>query len=201
MAPSLRLCAVLLVAHHAACSYLAFAPAAVRRSCRTATLTQVRAIEEDEAYELLAKFDENSDDNDFDDDVTDVSDDDVEDLLFMYDTKGSLKPGSTRPSIERLQRELAGGATLVDARSAAAWQRASRADALHCPASAIRSDDELPAALRQLDKQASLFVFSGFDDGGADAAAAADALREKGFTDARALDESFEALQAQLPAA
>lgn len=146
-------------------------------------------------------FEEVEEDDDFDDDAYAGGELDA-DSLFNFDDRGHLKASAIKPHLRQMQEAVgSGSASLLDVRPANEHKKASRADALHVPLEALLLEDGTPsAALATLDASKPLYVFSSFTRT-EDAYKAASALADAGFTDVRALDDSFEALQAQVPAA
>ena len=145
-----------------------------------------------------------SGDDDDDDDYDDGDDfggfEDEADSLFNFDDSGNMKAGAVRPHLKLMMETIASGsATLLDVRSADEWRKANRADAKHCALKELLAQgDQPPVALAEMDPSSPLYVVSSFKRP-EDAYAAADSLRDRGFTDVRTLDDSFEALQAQVP--
>ena len=129
-----------------------------------------------------------------DDDDDAISDEDVEDLFFMFDSKGSPKAWAVKPHLQTMVDEIkSGDAMLLDIRSAAAWKAGHLNIATSCPLAGLAL--ELEAA--PWDKALIVYTHSGFGDEEA-AYTAAEALTASGY-DARPLAEPFEALKVQLP--
>ena len=133
-----------------------------------------------------------------DDDDDEFSDEETE-SLFNFDNTGAAKPGALKPHLRAMREKVsAGDALLLDARPSAEYKEKSRPDALHCPLADF-GGGAVPAVLATVESAATIFVFAAFDDAKT-ADAVSDALKAAGYTDVRTLEESFEALQAQLPA-
>lgn len=129
-----------------------------------------------------------------DDDDESISDDDVENLFFLFDDKGSAKPWAVKPHVQGMLQEIErGAAILLDVRPASAWKVGHLEMATSCPM------DELEARLdaAEWDKAMTVYTHSSFGDEEA-AFAAADTLIRAGYSNAKPLAESYEALKAQL---
>eukprot|EP00966_Prymnesium_polylepis_P222232 5141797-Prymnesium_polylepis.1 len=58
-----------------------------------------------------------------DDDDEPISDDEVENMFFLFDDKGTVKPWAVKPHVQGMLQELErGAAILLDVRPAAAWK-------------------------------------------------------------------------------
>ena len=133
-----------------------------------------------------------------DDNDEEFSDEETE-LLFNFDSTGAAKPGALKPHLRAMSESVASGdALLLDARPLAEYTASSRLEALHCPLADF-DGGAVPTVLATIDPATTIFVFAAFDDAKT-SDAVSDALKAAGYTDIRTLEESFEALQAQLPA-
>ena len=115
-------------------------------------------------------------------------------MFFLFDDKGTVKPWAVKPHVQCMLQELErGAAILLDVRPAAAWKAGHLAIATSCPM------DELEARLddAEWDKAMPVYIHSSFGDEEA-AYAAAETLLQAGYSNAKPLAESYEALKAQL---
>jgi len=195
---SIRILAVLLHLHAAAgwlCSPSPTRPFGLGRLASPRTSAPAIALEED------------SDESGADLFVTvdDISDDDVEDLFFLFDARGAAKPWAVPPHLQALIDAVAlGRAKLLDVRPVEAWRLSSISLATHCALDQLpqrlRGDGlgEGELALLGWARETTVYVFSGFGSE-SEVATAVELLRGAGFEGAVGLRDSFEALRASLP--
>ena len=123
-----------------------------------------------------------------------VSDQDCEDLFFMYDDSGAAKPWAVKPHLQTMLSELErGDAILLDVRPAAAWKTGHLDLATSCPLESLSKwMMESPP-----DPTVTIYIHSSFEKE-QQACAAAEQLMAAGLSHVRPLAESYEALKAQL---
>jgi rhodanese-related sulfurtransferase len=157
-------------------------PATQRITARSCVPLAAVPDKADDAFELV-------DADDFDD----LSDDDVEDLLFQFDRAGKAKPSALAPHLQAMVDGLkAGTAVLVDVRPVAEWNNGHLPFAVHRALQDLRREAEVPDA----DAEQRVYLHAGFGSE-AEAAEAASLLQAAGRESATALTEGYEALRAR----
>ena len=144
--------------------------AAPRRAALLRLSLAGQAADEDEDGEdeddLLPPLDLDDFDLDFDDDdeidVSSLSEDEVEDLLFNFDESGLAKPWALKPHLSTMLEGLReGNAALIDVRPQEAFIKGHLEMAISIPIEILHHEDEIPAAISEISTGAAIYVLSG----------------------------------------
>lgn len=151
----------------------------------------------DPEIEILPLFDDEEEDPL----VDELREGEVEDVMFRFTAEGEPKPWALKPHLRQMMENVrAGKALLLDVRPRDAWEVGHVDGAVHCPLAELTKQDAASSPPSQLPsaRDALIYTHSALVDEGSDGVRAAVALKAMGFTNVRALSESFEALAAQL---